>query len=40
LVTDWRGQGGVAVPSAMARCRLFAVRRGRVLTLHREPVTE
>jgi len=40
LVTDWRGQGGVAVPSAMARCRLFAARRGQVLTLHREPVAE
>ncbi len=40
LVTAWRGQGGVAVPSAMTRCRLFAGRRGAVLTLYREPVAD
>ncbi|MHA0289370.1 tRNA lysidine(34) synthetase TilS [Mycobacterium sp. C3-094] len=40
LVTAWRGQGGVAVPSAMTRRRLFAGRRGEVLTLYREPVAE
>lgn len=40
LVTAWRGQGAVAVPSAMARRRLFAGRRGAVLTLYREPVAD
>lgn len=40
LVTAWRGQGGVAVASAMTRRRLFACRRGGVLTLYREPVAE
>ncbi|MEW5812533.1 MAG: tRNA lysidine(34) synthetase TilS [Actinomycetota bacterium] len=40
LVTAWRGQGGVAVPSPMVRRRLFAGRRGEVLTLYREPVAE
>ncbi|MEH3141492.1 MAG: tRNA lysidine(34) synthetase TilS [Mycobacterium kyogaense] len=40
LVTAWRGQGGVAVPSAMTRRRLFAGRRGEVLTLYREPVAD
>lgn len=40
LVTAWRGQGGVAVASAMTRRRLFAGRRGGVLTLYREPVAE
>lgn len=38
LVTGWRGQGGVAVPSAMRRERLIAGRRDGVLTLSREPV--
>lgn len=38
LVTDWRGQGGVAVPGGLARERLFAGRRRGVLTLYREPV--
>lgn len=38
LVTDWRGQGGVAVPSSLTRQRLFAVRRDGVLGLTREPV--
>ncbi len=38
LVTDWRGQGGVAVPGGRARERLFAGRRGGVLRLYREPV--
>ncbi|PRC52388.1 tRNA(Ile)-lysidine synthetase, partial [Mycobacterium sp. ITM-2017-0098] len=27
LVTDWRGQGGVAVPGGLTRERLFAGRR-------------
>ena len=40
LVTAWRGQGAVAVPSALARRRLFAGRRGAVLTLYREPVAD
>lgn len=40
LVTAWRGQGGVAVPSAATRLRLFAGRRGEVLTLYREPVAD
>ncbi len=38
LVTDWRGQGGVAVPSAQPRIRLFAGRRKEMLMLHSEPV--
>ncbi|MBN3456362.1 tRNA lysidine(34) synthetase TilS [Mycolicibacterium sp.] len=38
LVTDWRGQGGVAVPSALRRQRLIAARRDGVLALHIEPV--
>ncbi|MGB0436058.1 MAG: tRNA lysidine(34) synthetase TilS [Mycobacterium sp.] len=38
LVTDWRGQGGVAVPSAEPRMRLFAGRRKEMLMLHREAV--
>jgi tRNA(Ile)-lysidine synthase len=38
LVSDWRGQGGVAVPSASVRQRLIAGRRDGMLTLHREPV--
>lgn len=38
LVTDWRGQGGVAVPGGLTRERLFAGRRKDVLTLYREPV--
>ena len=38
LVTDWRGQGGVAVPSALRAERLFARRRGTRLTMAREPV--
>ena len=38
LVTDWRGQGGVAVPGGLTRERLFAGRRSNVLTLYREPV--
>ncbi|TRW80049.1 tRNA lysidine(34) synthetase TilS [Mycolicibacterium sp. 018/SC-01/001] len=40
LVSAWRGQGGVAVPSAATRSRLFAGRRGEVLTLYREPVAD
>jgi tRNA(Ile)-lysidine synthase len=39
LVTDWRGQGGVAVGCALPRTRLFAERRGTLLTLRYEPVT-
>ncbi|MGE0218691.1 tRNA lysidine(34) synthetase TilS [Mycolicibacterium sp.] len=38
LVTAWRGQGGVAVPSAGAGERLFAGRRGPALVQYREPV--
>jgi len=38
LVTGWRGQGGVAVGSALRNQRLVAGRSGGVLTLHREPV--
>ncbi|MGE2737314.1 tRNA lysidine(34) synthetase TilS [Mycolicibacterium vaccae] len=38
LITAWRGQGAVAVPSDARRQRLFAGRRGAALLLHREPV--
>lgn len=38
LITDWRGQGGVAVPSRLTRERLFAARRDGKLVLYREPV--
>lgn len=38
LVARWRGQGGVAVPSALRRQRLFARRDDGVLGLHTEPV--
>jgi tRNA(Ile)-lysidine synthase len=38
LVTAWRGQGGVAVPSMLSGERLFAGRRKDVLMLYREPV--
>ena len=38
LVTDWRGQGGVAVGSRVPRERLFAARRAALLVLYREPV--
>jgi tRNA(Ile)-lysidine synthase len=38
LVTAWRGQGGVAVGSALRGQRLFAGRRDGMLTLHTEPV--
>ncbi|WP_166906765.1 tRNA lysidine(34) synthetase TilS [Mycobacterium sp. DL440] len=38
LVTAWRGQGGVAVGSGLRKQRLFAARRGGVLTMHTEPV--
>jgi tRNA(Ile)-lysidine synthase len=38
LVTAWRGQGGVAVGSALRGERLIAGRRDGVLTLWREPV--
>jgi tRNA(Ile)-lysidine synthase len=38
LVTAWRGQGGVAVGSALRGQRLFAGRRDGKLTLHTEPV--
>lgn len=38
LVTAWRGQGGVAVPSRLTRERLFAGRRAGSLVLYREPV--
>ncbi|CAN5654252.1 tRNA lysidine(34) synthetase TilS [soil metagenome] len=38
LVTAWRGQGGVAVPSGLRNQRLFAGRQDGVLRLRREPV--
>ena len=38
LVTDWRGQGGVAVGCALPRTRLFAERRDAILALRIEPV--
>ncbi|SEH60742.1 tRNA(Ile)-lysidine synthase [Mycolicibacterium rutilum] len=38
LVVSWRGQGGVAVGSPLRDQRLFAGRRGGMLTLHTEPV--
>jgi len=39
LITDWRGQGGVAVGSALRKQRLVAGRSGGLLTLHREPIS-
>ena len=36
LVVAWRGQGGVAVGSELPGQRLFAGRRGGVLTMYRE----
>ncbi len=38
LVTAWRGQGGVAVPSAQPHTRLFAGRRKEMLVLYQEAV--
>ena len=38
LVTDWHGQGGVAVGGGLPLTRLFAERTGGVLTLRSEPV--
>jgi tRNA(Ile)-lysidine synthase len=38
LVTNWRGQGGVAVGSPLRSERLFAGRRDGTLNLYREPV--
>ena len=38
LVTDWRGQGGVAVGSNLSRQRLFVGRRHGELVLYTEPV--
>lgn len=38
LVTDWRGQGGVAVGSELRGERLFAVRGDGQLRLRREPI--
>jgi tRNA(Ile)-lysidine synthase len=38
LVTGWRGQGGVAVGSALRRQRLLTERRAGLLTLRQEPV--
>lgn len=38
LVTDWHGQGGVAVSSPLRAQRLFAGRRDGRLTMTREPV--
>jgi hypothetical protein len=38
LVVDWRGRGAVAVGGGIPRTRLFAERRGALLTLRTEPV--
>jgi tRNA(Ile)-lysidine synthase len=38
LVTEWRGQGGVAVGSALRGQRLVAGRAGGLLRLRREPI--
>lgn len=38
LITSWRGQGGVAVGSALCGQRLIAGRRAGALTLYREPL--
>lgn len=38
LVTGWRGQGGVAVGSALREQRLFAGRGDGLLQLRREPI--
>lgn len=38
LVTQWRGQGGVAVGSALPAQRLFAGRAGGALRLRPEPI--
>ena len=38
LVTAWRGQGGVAVGSALRKRRLIAGRHDGMLTLHTAPV--
>lgn len=38
LVMAWRGQGGVAVGSGLRKQRLFAARRGGVLSMHTEAV--
>ena len=38
LVTQWRGQGGVAVGTAVPYTRLFAERHGATLTLRHKPV--
>jgi tRNA(Ile)-lysidine synthase len=38
LVTGWRGQGGVAVGSALRNRRLFAGRKAGLLTLRQEPI--
>jgi tRNA(Ile)-lysidine synthase len=38
LVTAWRGQGGVAVGSALRNQRLVAGRSGGLLGLHRESI--
>jgi tRNA(Ile)-lysidine synthase len=40
LVTAWRGQGGVAVGSALRNQRLVAGRSGGLLRLHREAVRQ
>ena len=40
LITAWRGQGGVAVGSALRNQRLVAGRSGGLLTLRPEPIVE
>lgn len=38
LVSDWHGQGGVAVGGVLPRTRLFAERRGTAIALRYQPV--
>jgi tRNA(Ile)-lysidine synthase len=38
LITAWRGQGGVAVGSALRGQRLFAGRRDGVLALRHQAI--
>lgn len=38
LITDWHGQGGVAVPGGLTRERLFVARDKLRLGMYREPV--
>ncbi|ADU01302.1 tRNA lysidine(34) synthetase TilS [Mycolicibacterium gilvum] len=40
LITDWHGQGGVAVPGGLTRERLFVARNRNRLGMYREPVAQ